>query len=120
MDATRGFGESRSLGRELRLASGEVEVRGEYGALEGVACPTFGSAAKRYDARLRRWRHLPTGQYKSIMAAEVPRVACPELGVKVLAVPRSEPGSGFTALFEALVIDCCGKRASSRWHDSSV
>jgi transposase len=41
----------------------------------------------------------------TILAAEVPRVRCPEHGVKTLAVPWSEPGSGFTALFEALVID---------------
>lgn len=37
--------------------------------------------------------------------ADVPRVECSEHGVVTVAVPWSEPGSGFTALFEALVID---------------
>jgi transposase len=89
---------------ELRLAAGEVEVKVEYGATE-VTCPECGESAARYDSRVRRWRHLPTCQYKTILAAEVPRVRCPEHGVKTLAVPWSAPGSGFTALFEALVID---------------
>jgi transposase len=90
---------------ELRLAAGEVEVKVEYAAAEATSCPECGVAAVRYDSRVRRWRHLPTCQYKTILAAEVPRVRCPEHGVKTLAVPWSEPGSGFTALFEALVID---------------
>jgi len=40
-----------------------------------------------------------------ILEADVPRVRCPEHGVVTTAVPWAEPGSGFTALFEALVID---------------
>lgn len=37
---------------------------------------------------------------------EEPRVkCCSEHGVVTVAVPWAEPGSGFTALFEALVID---------------
>lgn len=90
---------------ELRLENGEVEVRVEYGASEAVACPVCDAPSSRHDTRLRRWRHLPTCQYKTILAAEVPRVRCAEHGVKTMAVPWSAPGSGFTALFEALVID---------------
>ncbi|TXF10449.1 transposase family protein [Pelomicrobium methylotrophicum] len=43
-----------------------------------------------YDTRRRRWRHLDTCQYKTVLEAEV---------------PWSESGSGFAALFEALIID---------------
>jgi len=39
------------------------------------------------------------------MVADVPRVKCEEHGVVTVSVPWAEPGSGFTALFEALVID---------------
>jgi transposase len=35
----------------------------------------------------------------------VPRVRCEQHGVTTMAVPWSDPGSGFTALFEALIID---------------
>lgn len=37
--------------------------------------------------------------------ADVPRVECKEHGVVTVEVPWAEPGSGFTALFEALEID---------------
>jgi transposase len=89
----------------LRADVGEVEVKVEYSASAAVLCPECGASAARYDTRLRRWRHLPTCQYKTILAAAVPRVRCPEHGVKTFPVPWGEPGSGFTALFESLVID---------------
>ncbi|MDQ3990633.1 MAG: ISL3 family transposase, partial [Actinomycetota bacterium] len=34
----------------------------------------------------------------------VPRVRCPEHGVRLVSVPWARPGSGFTMLFEALVL----------------
>ena len=37
--------------------------------------------------------------------ADVPRVQCSEHGVVTVSVPWAEPGSGFTVLFEALVIN---------------
>ena len=37
--------------------------------------------------------------------AEVPRVKCPQHCVVMVKVPWAESGSGFTALYEALVID---------------
>ena len=37
--------------------------------------------------------------------AEVLRVKCEAHGVVTASMPWAEPGSGFTALFEALVID---------------
>jgi len=48
---------------------------------------------------------LDTCQYRTILAAEVPRCNCPEHGVHQVTVPWGEPGSRFTALFEAVVID---------------
>jgi transposase len=44
-------------------------------------------------------------QYGTYLIAEAPRVECAEHGVRQVAVPWSDPGSRFTALFEALVID---------------
>jgi transposase len=68
-------------------------------------CPECGAACPGYDHRPRQWRHLDTCQFKTILAADVPRVRCPVHGVHQVRVPWAEPGSGFTALFEALVID---------------
>ena len=69
--------------------------------------------APGYDSRRRRWRHLDTCQYKTILEADVPRVKCPEHGVVTTTVPWAEPNSGFTALFEALVIDWLKEASTS-------
>lgn len=69
------------------------------------ACPNCGKASPGYDTRRRSWRHLDTCQFKTIIIADVPRVNCAEHGVLQIHVPWAEPGSGFTALMEALVID---------------
>lgn len=89
----------------LRLEAGEVEVSVSYDGSAELLCPKCGGPAKRHDTRRRRWRHLPTCQYRTILAAEVPRARCKEHGVTTIAVPWSDPGSGFTALYEALIID---------------
>lgn len=68
-------------------------------------CPKCGQPAPGYDHRTRRWRHLDTMQYYTVLEANVPRVQCSDHGVVSVAVPWAESGAGFTALFEALVID---------------
>lgn len=90
---------------ELNVAAGEVKVYVEYEAGTEHVCPGCGSASPGYDKRRRVWRHLDTCQFKTILVADVPRVQCKEHGVVTVHVPWAEPGSGFTALFEALVID---------------
>ncbi len=70
-----------------------------------LCCPKCEGRGSRYDSRERRWRHLDTMQYRTILVADVPRVQCDEHGVLQVAVPWSDPKSRFTALFEALVID---------------
>ena len=90
---------------ELGLSEGEVTVHVEREEGAQQCCPTCGRVSPGYDSRPRRWRHLDTCQYKTILVAEVPRVKCEEHGVVTVSVPWAEPGSGFTAMFEALVID---------------
>jgi len=95
----------RVSGVKLELEGGDVEVLVEHGDEEALSCPECGGPSSRYDKRERRWRHLDTCQYRTILVAQVPRVRCSEHGVKTIRVPWSAPGSSFTALFEALVID---------------
>lgn len=90
---------------ELNASEGEVTVEVEQEAGTRACCPTCGKESPGYDSRRRRWRHLDTCQYKTILVADVPRVKCEEHGVVTVSVPWAEPGSGFTLLFEALVID---------------
>lgn len=69
------------------------------------ACPSCGKRCPGYDTRRRSWRHLDTCQFKTIVVADIPRVECSEHGVLQIGVPWAEPGSGFTALMESLIID---------------
>lgn len=69
-----------------------------------LACPECNKPCPGYDTRQRSWRHLDTCQFKTILVADVPRVNCQEHGIKQVKVPWAEPGSGFTALMEAVVI----------------
>lgn len=90
---------------ELDLKAGEVKVYVDQKPGTKLACPKCGTRCPGYDKRRRQWRHLDTCQLKTLLVAELPRVQCAEHGVVSVHVPWSEPGSGFTALYEALVID---------------
>ena len=67
-------------------------------------CPVCQAESRQHDTLPRRWRHLDTCQFQTILAAEVPRVRCREHGVKQVKVPWADVRSRFMALFEALVI----------------
>lgn len=69
-----------------------------------VACRVCGGHASIYDHQKRRWRHLDTMQFRTIIECDVPRASCEDHGVKQLPVAWAEVNGHFTALFEALVI----------------
>jgi transposase len=70
-------------------------------------CPQCGKLCPTHDTSAKRWRHLNFFQYECILEARVPRSNCPEHGVLSVAVPWAREGSGFTLLFEALVMLLC-------------
>jgi len=92
-------------GVDLALKQQQVVVRVEFDSKTLLHCPECTRRCASYDTRLRRWRHLDTCQLKTILEAQVPRIKCPEHGVRQIHVPWAEPHSGFTALFECVVID---------------
>lgn len=92
-------------GVRLIEKGGVVEVGVHARDPDHLECPLCGTACPRYDHAIRRWRHLDTCQYETVVVGEVPRVKCAEHGVLRLPVPWAEPGSRFTALFEVLVIE---------------
>jgi len=69
-------------------------------------CPVCGAPAPAYDTTEKTWQHLNFFQYEAYLHARVPRVNCPNegCGVKQVQVPWARAGSGFTLLFEALVM----------------
>lgn len=58
-----------------------VEVFIRYSADKARRCGVCGEVSPGYDHRERRWRHLDTCQYQTVLVAEVPRVRCAEHGV---------------------------------------
>jgi transposase len=69
------------------------------------ACPNCGAAdCPAHDTEEMTWRHLNFFQHEAYLHARVPRVKCAGCGVKRVAVPWARDGSGFTLLFEALVM----------------
>jgi transposase len=90
---------------DVKPTEGEVHVWVGLPDKTRWVCPKCLLAAPIHDHQERSWRHLDTCQYKTFVHARVPRLNCPNCGVHQLKVPWSEPGSHFTALFEALAID---------------
>ena len=68
-------------------------------------CPECGrGGCKAYDTTDRTWRHLNFFQHEAHLHARTPRVECERCGVKAVEVPWARAGSGFTLLFEAIVL----------------
>lgn len=62
----------------------------------------------------RRWRALDLGAVRVVLEADAPRVACPEHGVVVAAVPWARHGAGHTRFFDdqvAWLAVACSKTA---------
>ena len=63
-------------------------------------CPVCGAQCAAHDFQEKTWRHLNFFQHHCHIHASVPRVKCPEHGVKLVEVPWARKGSAFTLLFE--------------------
>ncbi|MCL6272355.1 transposase family protein, partial [Sansalvadorimonas sp. 2012CJ34-2] len=66
---------------QLSYQNTEVTVSIDLKPSARLTCPTCGKGCPGYDARVRRWRHLDTCQFRTILEARVPRIKCPEHGV---------------------------------------
>jgi transposase len=79
-----------------------------------------------HDTVEKTWRHLDFFQHRALLHARLPRVRCPEHGVRQVSVPWARPGSGFTLLFEALVLSFAAAMpmakvaALTREHDTRI
>ncbi len=89
---------------KLLRETGEVEVEVEC-VEKAWCCPQCQQRMHVADWERRRWRHLDSCQFKTLIVAEVPRVRCPEHGTQTVAVPWAEKYSRFSRLFERLAID---------------
>jgi transposase len=71
-----------------------------------LPCPICGRPCNKADHREERtWRHLDAMQFETIISCNVPRINCPEHGIKTVNVPWADNYSRFTFLFERFAID---------------
>ena len=63
-----------------------------------------GKPCEVYDTKEKGWRHLDFFQHKCYLHCRVPRIRTSEGKIRLISVPWSRPGSGFTLLFEAFVM----------------
>lgn len=89
---------------DLQLDDGEVVVSVEADR-QLWGCPECGKKMRIHDYATRRWRHLDSCQFKTILEARVPRVKCMEHGTVTVKVPWAEKHGRFTLLFERLALD---------------
>jgi len=68
------------------------------------ACPECGKSGKVHDSVKKTWKHLNFFQHETYLHARIPRMRCDEHGVKLVDVLWARKQSGFTLLFEALVM----------------
>jgi transposase len=82
-----------------------LDLRVDFAKGSTFCCPECDrSGLKAYDTEEKTWRHLDFFQHQAYLTARVPRVECPEHKVRLVAVPWARSRSGFTLLFEALVM----------------
>ena len=68
-------------------------------------CPVCGKDGMPLrDTVEKTWRHLNFFQFKCYIHMRTPRTECPECGVHLITPPWTRNGSGFTLLFELLVL----------------
>lgn len=89
---------------DLRMTESMVTVKLTHDPVNRFPCPICGADSPIHDHRKRRWRHLDTCDFVTMIEADIPRVTCTEHGVHQVPVPWAENGSGFTAMFEAMAI----------------
>jgi transposase len=82
-----------------------LDIQIDFAPGSRFACPICGAAdCPAYDTERKTWRHLDFFQHQAYLTARVPRIRCDKCGVKTVNVPWSRPDSGFTLLFEAMLM----------------
>ena len=89
---------------DLQVKEMKVTLKLTHQPLWRFRCPECDEECPTHDHRPRKWRHLDTCGYVTMIEADVPRVDCPKHGVRQAHVPWAEPSGRFTSLFEVMTI----------------
>jgi transposase len=92
---------------EFDQARGRLDLSLVFPRGSRFPCPAKDCAQRDcaiHDTTEKTWRHMDFFQHRAFLHARLPRVSCPTHGVRQVAVPWARAGSGFTLLFEALLL----------------
>ena len=90
---------------EFAVEDGRLDLYVDFPRGSRFACAECGGeGCAVHDTKDETWRHLDFFQHRTLLHARVPRVSCPNCGVRKVATPWARAGSGFTLLFEAYVL----------------
>ena len=90
---------------ELHLSAKRLEIHLAEETQASFDCPECTRGCWLHDhAPARRWRHLDAMGFETLLVASLPRVSCPEHGVKTVHVPWAGAHSRFTLALEAFAI----------------
>jgi transposase len=82
-----------------------LDIRLDFPKGSTFTCPTCGQVGlKAYDTIEKTWRHLNFFQHEAHLTARVARINCDQCGTRLVDVPWARAGSGFTLLFEAMIM----------------
>jgi transposase len=89
---------------DFDLSKRRLDIRVDFQKGSSFPCPVCGKQSKAHDTEERTWRHLDFFQHAAYLTARVPRCNCDEHGIKTVDVPWARKGSGFTLMFEGLLM----------------
>ena len=93
------------IGSDFDPVARRLDIHIDFAAGSRFLCPVCAAAeCPAYDTEQMTWRHLNFFQHQAHLHARVPRVRCTSCGIKKIGVPWARPDSGFTLLFEALIM----------------
>ena len=90
----------------VKLDTGKKSVEVKVGYKEGTLWASeAGERLPVYDHVERRWRHLDTCGFETLIVCRVPRVQTPEGKVETVPVPWAGQRSRFTLLYERFALE---------------
>lgn len=93
------------VGLNLDAKEKRLDIKVDFTPGSTFPCPECGEACKAHDASWHTWRHLNFFEHLTYIEGRQPRTKCDRHGVLTVDVPWARPGSNFTLLFDALVLE---------------
>jgi len=94
---------------EFRKEERQLDIWVDFERGARFPCPECGKEdCPIHDTIEKEWRHLDFFQFRTYIHCRVPRVMCEKCRIRLIEVPWSRKSSGFTSLFEAMIVLMAG------------